>query len=139
MPSSYPLAVLEQAEALRLQLASALARVFEDPSCIAQFFTEDYKQTTDGKHLDRSEFEAHVCHVSASVKSIEFEVLEAVHQADRLADRHVVDVVFTDGRHARLEVYMFAQLRDGRIARTHEVTRVVAGDEQAQELASALG
>lgn len=138
MPPTYPLAALQQGAALRLQLASTLAQVFRDPGNIARIFTEDYVQTTDGKRLDRAEFEAHVRHVAASVRSIRFEVVDAAQQADTLADRHIVEIAFTDGREARLEVYLFARLRDGRIAETHEVTRVMAGDDRAQELASAL-
>lgn len=136
MPQT-PLDRIHEGEALKAQIA-CLGEVFTNPDLIPLLFTEDYEQTTDGKLIHRAEFETHVRHVKASVRSLQFTVLDAVRQGDRLADRHTVEIHYLDNRRAVIEVYLFAELRDGRFARVNEVTRVLSGDEAAQALASAL-
>jgi len=119
-------------------LAGNLENVFMNPDLISSLFTEDYEQVTDGKHMDRTEFEAHVRHVKATVQSLRFTVLDAVRQGDRFADRHTVEITHLDGRKAVIEVYLFALLRDGRFARINERTQVLSGDQATQALASAM-
>jgi hypothetical protein len=138
LPQSFLLAVPCQAEALKAQIASLLENVFANPAAIPLAFTEDYEQTTDGKRLSRAEFEEHVRHVRASVRSIRFTVCDAVRHENHFADRHIAEITYSDGRSASVEVYLFAKLRDGRIAQTHELTRVLSGDDSAKSLASAL-
>lgn len=124
-------------DALKTLLATLLHRAFSDPDRLSELFTEDYEQTTDGTVSDRARFEAHIRHVAALVREIRFTVLDALVQDGVLADRHRVDLLFHDGRETALEVYLFGQLRDGRLARVHEVTRVLIGDSADRAIATA--
>jgi len=110
--------------ALKLALRRCLERVFDDPNEIPLFFTDDYVQTTDGITCDRKEFEQHVRHLASVVRSIQFEVLDALQQGERLADRHSVHVAYRDGRKASIEVYLFGTTHNGRLRRVHEITRI---------------
>jgi hypothetical protein len=47
-------------------------------------------------------------------------------------------MVHADGRTATIEVYLFGHLRDGRLWRVNEVTRVLSGDQALRELARAV-
>jgi hypothetical protein len=126
-------------EELKRRIARMLQAVFADPDRIPEFFTDDYAQVTDGEHSDRGRFDSHVRHVGGSVRSIAVTVLDAVRQGDAIADRHVVEVTHADGRQAVIEVYLFGTLRDGRLVRVNEVTRVLSGTEALGELARAVG
>ncbi|WP_395678934.1 nuclear transport factor 2 family protein [Inquilinus sp.] len=134
---SAPFATPCDADELKRRIAGMLQAVFADPGHIPEFFTDDYEQVTDGEVSDRARFEAHIRHVAGSIRSIEVTVLDAVRQGDAIADRHVVEVVHADGHGAAIEVYLFGTLRDGRLARVNEVTRVLSGDAALQALARA--
>ncbi|WP_142846668.1 nuclear transport factor 2 family protein [Telmatospirillum sp. J64-1] len=136
--SPYPFASFQDEPSLREALAQMFQKIFRDPGCIGEFFTDDYRQITDGKLSDRGTFEAHIRHVAASVSSIRFTVLDAVLREDVLADRHLVEVTHVDGRESRLEVYLFGRLLNDRLALVHEVTRVIDGDEKLRALATAI-
>ena len=101
------LAQARDPEALKLALRGCLERIFTDPNQIPLFFADDNVQTTDGTTCDRREFEGHVQHLAGMVQCIQFEVLDALQQDERIADRHLVYVAYKDGRKATLEVYLF--------------------------------
>lgn len=123
--------------ALRKELCGALRQVFSDPERIPDLFTENYIQTTNGSMSNRQEFEAHIRHVAGVVQSIDFEVLEVVQQGETIADRHLVHIVYQDGRRATVEVFLFGEISDGRFQQVHEITRLVSGDESLQGLETA--
>jgi hypothetical protein len=123
---------------LKHRIAEAMRTVFGDPDRIPEFFADDYAQVTDGEVSDRARFEAHIRHVAGSIRPIKVTVLDAVWQGDAIADRHVVEMVHADGRTATIEVYLFGHLRDGRLWRVNEVTRVLSGDQALRELARAV-
>jgi len=120
-------------DALKTAMRGCLERVFADPAQIPYFFTDDYVQTTDGITCDRKEFEQHVRHVASVVRSIQFEILDALQQGERIADRHLVHVTYKDGRKACVEVYLFGTTHNGRLRRVHEITRVASGDNSLKE------
>ena len=115
-------------ESLKLALRGCLERVFADPDQIPHYFTDDYIQTTDGTTCDRKGFEQHVRHLASMVQSIQFEVLDALQQGERIADRHFVHVTYKDGRRVAIGVYFFGTVHNGRWRRVHEITRIASGD-----------
>lgn len=103
----------------------------------AEIFSADYQQHTDGNTLDYEGFIQHLNHVRAQVSRIAFRVEQACCTPHMLADRHCVTVTKTNGQTSDIEVYMFARLRDRKIWRIDEVTRVIKGDHADKSLASA--
>ena len=124
-------------ESLKLALRGCLERVFADPDQIPHYFTDDYVQTTDGTTCDRKGFEQHVRHLATMVQSIQFEVLDALQQGERIADRHLVHVAYKDGRKATVEVYLFGMIHNGRWRRVHEISRIASGDPTLKDAAIA--
>jgi hypothetical protein len=124
-------------DSLKQAIQDALEQVFESPANIPLLFSDDYVQTTDGRTSNRQEFEQHIRHLLASVNSIDFEVLDAVQQGQSIADRHLVQLVYQDGRKATIEINLFGTVTDGRLSRVHEISRVVSGDEMLKALVQA--
>jgi len=105
---------------------------------VDRYFTADYRQRTDGRVLDRREFVEHLRALRTKIVRGHVEVLEAVRQGHRIADRHLVTVTKRDGTVSQIEVYLFGQLAsDGRLRRVDEVSRVVSGTAEDAELARA--
>ncbi len=100
-------------------------------------FSTDYIQSTDGNTLNYSEFLQHLNHVRSQISHIAFNVEQACCNSHLLADRHIVTVTRPDNQRTEIEVYMFAQLREGKICRIDEITRVISGNAQDKSLASA--
>ena len=71
--------------------------------------------------------------MASVVRSIQFEILDALQQGERIADRHLVHVTYKDGRKACVEVYLFGTTHNGRLRRVHEITRVASGDNSLKE------
>lgn len=114
-----------------------LTSLFTEKLAPEEIFSEDYQQHTDGNLLDFEGFVQHLDHVRAQVSHIAFRVEQACCTPNLLADRHIVTVTKTNGQTSDIEVYMFARLRDGKIWRIDEVTRVMKGDHADKSLASA--
>jgi hypothetical protein len=105
---------------------------------IDRYFAPDYQQRTDGELVDRDGFAAHIKVLRGLVAHGEVEVLEALRDGDRIADRHRISVTKRDGTVSQLEIYLFGELAaDGRLRRVDEVSRVVAGAEGDASLARA--
>jgi len=124
---------------LRAMLEDMYQSVFADPACVPRYFSDDYVQVTDGKTIGYAEFLAHLRHLQGLIATIEFEVLDAMCDGDRLADRHVVRLLRKDGTESRHEVYLFGTVRDGRFVAVSEATCVLDGDARSKTLASATG
>lgn len=105
---------------------------------IDRYFTPDYQQRTDGELVDRDGFAAHIKVLRELVAHGEVEVVDALRDGDRIADRHLVSVTKHDGTASQLEVYLFGELApDGRLRRVDEISRVVTGGEADASLARA--
>ncbi|MEU6239239.1 nuclear transport factor 2 family protein [Kitasatospora sp. NPDC047058] len=107
-------------------------------TAIERHFTPDYRQRTDGTWADLAGFTEHIRHLRAVVASGRIEVHDELAVGDRSADRHVVEVVKTDGARVRMEVYLFAEHGPcGRFRRIEETTLLLDGDEADRDLGSA--
>jgi hypothetical protein len=124
-------------------IASALTDLLLTPGldlheAIDRHFSPDYRQRTDGRWDDRSQFTAHIAHLREVVAGGSVTVHDELRDGDRYADRHTVEVVKTDGATVRMEVYLFAELAaDGRFRRIEETTLLLAGAEADRGLGSA--
>jgi len=98
-----------------------------------RYFAPGYRQYTDGETVDRDGFAAHIKTLRALVADGHIEVLEAVRQDNRVADRHLVTVTRHDGTTQRIEIYLFGELApDGRLLRVDEISHVIDGDAGAE-------
>ncbi|GAA1217906.1 hypothetical protein GCM10009665_04740 [Kitasatospora nipponensis] len=129
--------------ATRTDIATALNDLLFTPGldlaeAVDRHFAPDYRQRTDGHWDDREAFITHIAHLRTVVASGSVQVLDELAQGDRYADRHVVDVVKTDGSTVTMEVYLFAEFADdGRFRRIEETTLLLSGSEADANLGSA--
>jgi len=93
-----------------------------------RYFSPDFRQCVDGVSLSRAEFAQHIRLLRQRLRSGRIEVIEALRDGRRIADRHTVHAWRHDGGEVRAEVLLFGELAaDGRICRVDEVTRLLAG------------
>ncbi|MEU6215749.1 nuclear transport factor 2 family protein [Streptomyces sp. NPDC090085] len=91
-------------------------------------FTPDYRQRTNGVRSDRASFAEHITHLRSVILSGHIEVHEELRDGLRYADRHTVTVTQHNGRTARIEVHLFAEMSpDGRFRRVDETTLLLSG------------
>jgi len=101
-------------------------------------FTPGYRQRTDGRWDDRTQFLTHIAHLRDIVASGSIQVHDELMAGDRYADRHTVTVHKTNGSAVRMEVYLFAELApDGRFERVEETTLMLEGADADRDLGRA--
>jgi hypothetical protein len=101
-------------------------------------FAPDYRQRTDGRWDDRSQFLTHIAHLRTVVADGSVEVHDELVDGRRYADRHTVRVTKTDGSSVHMEVYLFGEFApDGRFRRIEETTLMLEGAEGDRNLGSA--
>jgi len=105
---------------------------------LALLFHPSYVQVTDGVVSDYDEFVAHITHVRTVAADGEIVVHEAVHEGNRVADRHTVTITKRDGSRTSFEVLLIGELADdGRLLRVTETTRQLSGDRADANLGRA--
>jgi hypothetical protein len=101
-------------------------------------FAPDYRQRTDGRWDERTEFLTHIAHLREAVTTGWIQVHDELAVGDRYADRHIVTVSKTDGSTVPIEVYLFAEFApDGRFRRIEETTLILDGADADRNLGSA--
>jgi len=101
-------------------------------------FAPDYRQRTDGRWDDRTQFLTHIAHLRTVMAGGSIQVHDELVDGDRYADRHTVTADKTDGSTVRMEVYLFGEFApDGRFRRIEETTLMLQGAEADRNLGSA--
>ncbi|MGW4773711.1 nuclear transport factor 2 family protein [Nocardia sp. NPDC004278] len=124
-------------------IATALTDLLFTPGlplteAIDRHFAPDYRQRTDGRWDTRAEFAEHIAHLREVVTTGSLRVLDEFVHDHTYADRHIVEVIKTDGTHVATEVYLFGEFApDGRFRRIEETTLLLAGPESERNLGSA--
>ncbi len=96
-------------------------------------FAPTFRQRTNGSWDDRAGFLAHIVDLRKVVEHASITILDELTDANRYAERHVVDLVQRDGKRILQEVYVFAERdSDGRFVRIEETTLMLKDDESGQ-------
>ncbi|MDQ1218283.1 hypothetical protein [Microbacterium arborescens] len=105
---------------------------------VRRYFSDDYRQRTDGIWSDRTEFAEHIAHLRQITRRAEIEILDELKHDRSYADRHRVHITKIDGTTVTHEVYLFGTLaEDGRFSEVHEVTHMVTGTETDRDIGNA--
>lgn len=112
-----------------------------DPGPIVdRYYTPDAVQTADGIRIDRDRLVAHIRPVRKNLSDFAFEVHEALRDGERIAARFTIDATDRRGRRSTTEVHLFGELApDGRIRRTHQISRTVEAPGKDTEAADGKG
>ncbi|WP_328540427.1 nuclear transport factor 2 family protein [Streptomyces sp. NBC_00344] len=101
-------------------------------------FAPDYRQRTDGKWDERSDFLEHIAHLRTIVADGSVQIHDELYDGTLYADRHTVNITKTDGSAVCMEVYVFGELApDGRFRRIEETTLMLSGAEGDRGMGSA--
>ena len=125
----------EEARLFLLEMFTSLFDPREEPQ-VDRFMTEDYTQLVDDKLLDRAGFLQHLQTVREAITAVEFQFEELVADENMIAERHLIMATKTDLTTMSAEVIALHHLRDGRVSRIVELTRLVSGSEADKDLGS---
>lgn len=107
-----------------------------DESIISKYFSQDYIQEVDGKRLDYQGFVRHM-HVQKEILlSARVFVQHCIVEGNKLSTIHRVDAVKKDGKKLSVKVVAHFEVKDGKIIYCDELTRLLAGAEEDQDIAS---
>jgi hypothetical protein len=116
-------------------LRAALADLLENQDLTVdqaanRHISRDFRQRTNGQWDDRAGFLARITQLRSNTKDITITVLDDIVDGGRYAERHIIDLLLTDGRRLVQEVYLFAALdSDGRFERIEEVSLPLSATE----------
>lgn len=110
----------------------ALQSVTADPAHsqqqIPRWFSPDYQQQVDGNRLNYEQFIAHMATLKTITRSMTLHVDAIAANGNSVLTHHRVGVIKQNGESSQIEVFAHFQLREGRIIRCDELTRLLAGD-----------
>lgn len=104
------------------------------PEQIARWFSPDYQQQVDGNVLDYGRFLVHMATLKAHTRRMTIEVKAIADSGDTVLTHHQVSVTKQDGQTSLIEVFAHFQLREGKIVRCDELTRLLTGDPADADL-----
>ena len=92
-------------------------------AAVDRHFGPTFRQRTNGSWDDRAAFVARIVLFREQVEQATITVLDELVDANRYAERHLIDLLKRDGERVRQEVYVFGECdTDGRFARIQEMT-----------------
>jgi|SRR5947208_13694909 len=105
---------------------------------VDRHFGPTFGQRTNGRWDDRDAFLARIVLLREAVDHATITVVDELVDADRYAERHVIELVKRDGERMVQEVYVFAERDpDGRFTRIEEATvmleQTVTGPRKARK------
>lgn len=117
-------------------LEKVVSSPVHDEDQIAQYFSPDYQQSVDGQQLTYADFVRHMETLKSVSEKTEITVKTAVAEGDTVFTHHYVNVEKSRGGKSEFEVFACFTLSAGKIIRCEELTRMLNGDAEDQDLAS---
>jgi hypothetical protein len=106
---------------------------------IANYFAPDYQQVSDGKTIDYGGFVAHIEALHSQQLSFKpFIFHEIIHEGNKIVTRHTSEITKPSGELLKAEVLAIFEVRDAKISRCWELSHIIGGNSQDQQLASML-
>jgi len=107
-----------------------------DEAEIAQYFAPNYQQTVNGLELDYAEFVTHVAKLKKDTKNRRITILACAAEGEHVFTHHQVNADKTNGESVMFEVIANFTLTEGKIVRCQELTRMIQGQAQDEDLGS---
>lgn len=105
---------------------------------IARWFSPDYQQQVDGNLLNYRQFITHMATLKTVTRHMDLRVDAIAASGDSVLTHHHVSVTKQNGESSQIEVFAHFQLREGRIIRCDELTRLLTGDPADADLGQRL-
>ncbi|MCA1181116.1 nuclear transport factor 2 family protein [Bacillus licheniformis] len=105
---------------------------------IADYFSEDYVQVTDGSHIDLVQFKDHIRTLKNVARTITVSPFHEFLFDERLesaAVRYTVKVVKKNGDRGRIDIITIFKMNGFKIVQCHELSHASEGTKGIEELA----
>ncbi|MET1138418.1 nuclear transport factor 2 family protein, partial [Bacillus subtilis] len=105
---------------------------------IADYFSEDYVQVTDGSHIDLVQFKDHIRTLKNVARTITVSPFHEFLFDERLesaAVRYTLKVVKNNGDRGRIDIIAIFKMNGFKIVQCHELSHASEGTKGIEELA----
>ena len=126
----------EEARALIEGALASLLDPRQDVGNLSRYFAPEYVQDVDGKRLDYPGFIHHARVLKTHLRRGRATIETLIVDGDTIADIHVIDAEKIDGNSVRTKVIAFFTVRDGKIVRVDELTRLLHGADEDRDMGS---
>jgi ketosteroid isomerase-like protein len=117
-------------------LQQVVANPLHQPELIAEYFSHDYQQLADGNALDYAQFIQHMALLKQITQRMTLEVIAIAEQGETVLTHHRVEVEKRDGSRSSIKVLAHFTVRDGKICACDELTKLLSGSHEDQDLGS---
>ena len=120
-------------------VTEALVSVFKrdnDISIIKNYFSDAYEQYVDDEFIDYHDFVAHIEKVRSLTKDVSIKFLQLIGEDEIVFSRHEVTSLMLDGTTTVFIVFAEFHLKNDKIVKCIETTRLVKGNKEHQNLGS---
>lgn len=117
-------------------LTNIIGSTDNDEEAIARYFSPEYRQTVDGKHLTYPSFIEHMKLLKQQTINMNLDVLSSAENEDTVFTHHLVEVLKTHSDTLTFEVFACFKVQNNKIVRCQELTRMITGSHQDIDLGS---
>jgi predicted SnoaL-like aldol condensation-catalyzing enzyme len=105
---------------------------------ISKYFSDKYIQHVDGKKIKFDDFVQHIQTLKETIKNISITIQTIVEENDIVFTRHIVESTLRNGRKNKMEVIAEFRLKNGKIYSCDELTHMIEGHDEDQDLGSRI-
>ena len=120
------------------QVVESMFQVFANtkstPADFSKYMSPAYSQTADGHTLNYQGFLTHVQGLHNAMKSIHFTFDAIIAEGNMVATHHIANGIEKNGQYVKTEFFAFFTLKNGRIIRCQEVSRLLQGSSADRNL-----
>ena len=107
-----------------------------DEKIVSDYVSPRYVQNVDGVTLDYADFIAHMRKQKSVLAALSVEFVAMVEENATVFTHHIVDAEKKDGSRLRVQVLAQFVIRDGKLLRCDELTRLLSGAEGDRDIGS---
>lgn len=115
-------------------LQTIISDPIHSPERIARCFSPEYQQQVDGNLLNYEQFVAHMATLKTLTRAMTIDIKTIANSGDDVLTHHYARITKQDGQTSLIEVFAHFQLREGKIVRCDELTRLLTGDPADADL-----
>lgn len=107
-----------------------------DESIISKYFSPSYIQHVDGHTLDYKDFIQHMLAQKAILSSAKVTIDKCLTEGNTICTVHLVNAVKKNGEQVDVKVIAYFEMEDGKITLCDELTHVLKGKPEDQNIGS---
>lgn len=108
-----------------------------DETVISQYFSPSYVQHVDGHTLDYQDFVQHMKTQKKRIHSAKVTIDRCLAEDNKICTVHRVEMSKKNGEHIAAKVISYFELEKGKIVLCDELTKIIEGHKEDQDIGSA--